>query len=87
MKMKINPRFKLRNVGGKNIIVSDLTINFNGILTVNDTGEFIWRMLEKGAEEEEIIKALACECNVSEDEISGDVSEFIEKLKKSGIVE
>lgn len=87
MKMKINPKFNLRNVGGKNIIVSELTMKFDGIITVNDTGEFIWRMLENGAEEEGIVKALARECNTAEDEIREDVSDFIKSLKKAGIVE
>lgn len=85
--MKIKSQYKLRTVGGMNIVVSTAGMNFHGILSVNNTGEFIWRMLEKGAEENEIIKALAAECNVTEGEISGDVSEFITKLKGAGIVE
>ncbi len=85
--MKIKPEFKLRNVGGMNIIVSTAGMNFQGIITVNNTGEFIWRMIEKGAEKEEIITALAAECKVTEEEIKSDVEEFIASLKGAGIVE
>ena len=84
--MKIKPEFKLRKVGGMNIIVSTAGMNFHGIITVNDTGEFIWRMLEKEAETEEIIPALAKECNVEESEIKSDVEEFIASLKGAGIL-
>lgn len=84
--MKIKPEFKLRKVGGMNIIVSTAGMNFQGIITVNDTGEFIWRMLEKEAEPEKIISALAAECNVAEEEIKSDVEEFIDSLKGAGIV-
>ena len=84
--MKIKPEFKLRKVGGMNIIVSTAGMNFHGIITVNDTGEFIWRMLEKEAETEKIISALAKECNVEEAEIKSDVEEFIASLKGAGIL-
>ncbi len=85
--MKIKKQFKLRTVGGMNIVVSTAGMNFQGIITVNNTGEFIWKMLEQGAEESEIITALAKECNVSEKEISQDVKEFISSLEGAGILE
>lgn len=85
--MKIKPEFKLRNVGGMNIIVSTAGMDFQGIITVNNTGEFIWRMLEKDASQEEILTALAKECNVAESEIKSDVEEFIASLKGAGIIE
>lgn len=85
--MKIKPEYKLRTVGGMNIVVSTAGMNFQGIISVNNTGEFIWRMLEKEAETDEIITALAKECNVSEDEIRQDVEDFVASLKGAGIIE
>ena len=85
--MKIKPEYKLRTVGGMNIVVSTAGMNFQGIITVNTTGEFIWRMLEKGAEKDEIIEALAKECSVSPDDIRKDVEEFIASLEGAGILE
>ena len=85
--MKINPQYKLRKVGGMNIVVSTAGMDFQGIITVNETAEFIWRMLEKGAEKQEIISALAAEYNETQEKIAPDVEEFINKLKGAGIVE
>lgn len=85
--MKIKPQYKLRTVGGMNIIVSTAGMNFKGIITVNETGEFIWRMLEKDARQDEIITALAKECSVTENEIKQDVEDFIKTLKGAGIIE
>ncbi len=85
--MKIKPEFKLRKVGGMNIVVSTAGMNFQGIITVNDTAEFIWRMLEKEASQEDIIKALAAECGVEPEEIQSDVEEFTASLKGAGILE
>lgn len=85
--MKIKPQYKLRTVGGMNIVVSTAGMDFQGIITVNETAGFIWRMLENGAEQQEIITALAKECNEKEETVAGDVEEFINKLKGAGIVE
>ena len=85
--MKIKSEYKLRNVGGMNIVVLTAGMDFQGIITVNETGEFIWRMLEKEAQEDEIIKALAEECSVSEEDIAEDVKEFISSLKGADIIE
>lgn len=85
--MKINPKYRLRKVGGKSLIISQNTLNFEGVPTLNDTGEFIWHMLEKGAETQEIISALAKECSVSENEVRDDVEDFISALKSGKIIE
>ena len=69
------------------MIISQNALNFDGVLTLNDTGEFIWHMLEKGAETQEIISALAKECSVSESEVKGDVEDFISALKSGKIIE
>lgn len=67
--MKIKPEYKLRKIGDTNIVVSTAGMDFQGIITVNDTAEFIWRKLENGMEENEIISALASECGVKEKDI------------------
>ena len=85
--MKIKPEYKLRKIGGTNIVVSTAGMDFQGIITVNDTAEFIWRKLENGMEENEIISALASECGVKEKDIEDAVKEFISTLKGAGIVE
>ncbi|MBQ8228827.1 MAG: PqqD family protein [Clostridia bacterium] len=85
--MKIKPEYKLREVSGMNIVVSTAGMDFQGIITVNETAKFIWRMIEKGAEKDEIIVALAKECNVTADEINKDVEEFISTLERADIIE
>ena len=87
MIMKIKPEYKLREVSGMNIVVSTAGMDFQGIITVNETAKFIWRLLEKGAEKQEVISALAKECNISEEEIASDVEEFILTLERENIIE
>lgn len=85
--MKINPKYRLRNVSGKSIIMAENSLSFEGIPTLNKTAEFIWKKLEAGAEAEDIVKSLADECNVSPDEIRDEVTDFIDLLIKAKIVE
>lgn len=62
-------------------------MHLDGILTLNDTAEFIWQKIEEGAETEEIVSHLADECNVLPDDIRTEVYGFINKLKTAGIIE
>lgn len=85
--MKIKEGYRLRKVGNNSIVVAVGGINFTGLITVNETGTYIWNMLEKGAETDEIVDALAKECNVNADDIRGEVEEFISELKGADLVE
>lgn len=85
--MKIKEGYRIRKVGSKSVVVAPGGINFTGLITVNETGTFIWDMLEKGAETDEIVSALANECKVQPEKIEGDVIEFIKALKGAEILE
>lgn len=85
--MKIKEGYRLRKVGNNSIVVAVGGINFTGLITVNETGTFIWKMLEKGAEPNEVVNALAKECDVNPSDIQGEVYEFLQKLKGEGLVE
>lgn len=85
--MKIKEGYRLRKVGNNSIVVAVGGINFTGLITVNETGTFIWNMLEKGAEPNEVVEALAKECEVKPADIQDEVFDFLEKLKGADLVE
>lgn len=85
--MKIKEGYRIRKVGSKSVVVAPGGINFTGLITVNETGTFIWSMLERGAELDEIVSALAKECNTQPETIKDDVIEFTEALKGADILE
>ena len=88
--MKIREGFILRDVADKTFVVAvgELSKIFTGIITLNETGKFIWQMLEKGASSEEIVEKLLEECEDAEREIvEKDVDAFIEQLKGDKILE
>ena len=86
--MKLKQDFVLREVAGEYIIipVSALDDAFKGIMTLNETGAFIWKAIEAGKEKEEIIESLLEEYEVDKDHASRNVDDFCEQLEKLGIL-
>ncbi|MBR5309683.1 MAG: PqqD family protein [Oscillospiraceae bacterium] len=87
--MKINENFVLREVADSWVVIpiGEKSVDFNGMMNLNETGVLLWRELEKGAEKEELVAAITAEYDVSEEVAAGDIDEFIEVLKKAGCLE
>ncbi len=86
--MKINENFILREVADRFVVVAvgDAMKNFDGVITLNGTGAFLWRLLQKGAEEEELVSAMLAEYDVDEAKAREDVHAFIGKLTAAKIL-
>jgi sensor domain CHASE-containing protein len=87
--MKLKSGFVLRKVADTYVVVAvgAEAKKHNVMITLNETGRFLWEHLEKGATEEELVSALLGEYDVSEDDARESVSEFVEKLVKNGFLE
>ena len=85
--MKLKDGFILRSVAGETVVVptgDDLDLNM--MITLNETGKFLWERLEQGAEEAELIAALLQEYDVDEQTAKDHVAAFIAKLKEYGFI-
>lgn len=87
--MKIKEGFLLREVAGNTVIVpvGEETVDFNGIITINETSKFIWNLLEKGIDKEELLRIFLAEYDVSEDVAKADIADFLQILLDNGIME
>ena len=87
--MKIKEGFILRNVAGSFVVVpvGDATIDFNGMMNLNETGAFLFEKMIEGITREDLIKALTEEYDVDEETASKDVDLFIEKVEKEDLFE
>lgn len=81
--MKLKEGFVLRTVAGESVVlpVGGVT-NFDMMITLNDTGKFLWERLSVGAEEEELVKALLAEYDVTEETATRSVASFVARLKE-----
>ena len=86
--MKIAKEYILREIAGDYIIVPvrAAALEFNGMITVNETGAFLWEKLRKGTTKEELLHAMLEEYEVSEKEAEADIQEFLQMLQKNKIL-
>lgn len=81
--MKLKDGFILRTVAGETVVLPTGGVtNFDMMITLNDTGKFLWERLAIGAEKEELVKALLAEYDVSEEKAAESVDAFIARLKE-----
>ena len=87
--MKIKSNFILRPVADTWVLMSlfDATVDFNGMLSLNDSGSMLWKALEKGADKDMLVKELTDNYDVTPEQASADVGEFIQKLSNAGCLE
>ncbi|MBQ1617140.1 MAG: PqqD family protein [Ruminococcus sp.] len=87
--MKIKDNFLLRKVADSYVVVpvGKLTLDFNGIITLNETGAFLFEQLQKGAEREDLIENLLKEYDVDPEKAAADIDVFLEKVKDADVLE
>ena len=86
--MKIKDGFMLRKVCEEFVVVAvgRQTLDFKGIIRLNDTGAFLWEQLQKECAAEELAAALAAEYAVDEATARADADEFIQSLRAADLL-
>lgn len=87
--MKIKEGFVLRQVAGSWVVLSlaKSMAEFNGMLTLNESGVLLWRRLIDGASREELISTLTEEYEVTAEIAAADVDKFLLGIDKLGCLE
>lgn len=72
----------LRNVNGNIVLVplSDRETDFNGMIVLNHTGEFVCRKLQQETDRHSLIVSLAQEYEVEPARVEADVDAFLSEL-------
>ena len=84
--MKLQGEYVLTEIGDEIIVCPVGEDAAHRVVTLNGTGAFLWRMLEKGAEEEELVNALCGEYEVTAEIARRDAAAFVGYLKNHGIL-
>jgi hypothetical protein len=87
--MKLKENLVLREVAGTWVVLplAEKVLDFNGMLSLNETGVILWKLLETGSTREEMATALTEEYEVGFDQALSDVDEYLEVLKRAGCIE
>ena len=85
--MKLKEGFLLREIAGETVVLptgDDLDLNM--MITLNETGKFLWQRLEQGAEEAELVEAVLSEYDIDAEGAKRHVRAFLEKLNEFGFL-
>jgi hypothetical protein len=87
--MKIKSNFAIRNISGNWVALplGDAVVDFTGMITLNESGVMLWRMLEGGCTKEEMTEALINEYEVTYEEALSDINAFVKKLDEIGCID
>ncbi|MBR4711197.1 MAG: PqqD family protein [Clostridia bacterium] len=87
--MHIRPGYMIRKVVDVHVIIGigGEAYTPNEIMSLNETGAFLWRILEKGAERGELIDALTGEYDVDARRAAADVDAFLATLRAKALID
>jgi len=87
--MKIKDGYILRNIADEWIIVpiGDKIHDFNGLMTVNETGACLWKILQNDCTKEDLLSGIMNEYEVDIDTVKEDVDAFIDTLTEGGVLD
>ncbi len=86
--MKIKDGFLLRQVAGQTVVLpTGGGLDLNMMITLNDTGAFLWEHLQADTDETALVAALLAEYDVTEEKARQAVDGFIAKLNEHGFLE
>ncbi len=86
--MQLKNGFILREIAGKYVVVAtgEAAESFRGLIKLNDTGAFLWRLLQKDTTEEELTSSLLSEYDVDRPQAEREVASFISRLKEEDLL-
>lgn len=87
--MRLKDGFVLRQVADTWVVLPllEASVNFNGMLTLNESGAILWKALEQDGNRTALVNALTSEYNVSVEMARKDVDAFLDKLQRVGCLE
>ena len=85
--MKLKDGFLVREVAGQTVVLpmgGDLDLDM--MITLNDTGAFLWEKLQDDTDEAALVAALLAEYDVDEATAKQAVANFVAKLSDNGFL-
>lgn len=86
--MTIQKELVKREIAGDTILVpvGQTVYETNGLFILNELGSFLWDRLTGAEDEEPLLQAVLAEYEVSREVALADIREFLDNLRKQGII-
>ena len=84
--MKIKDGFVVREIldSYMAVPVGERTRDVHGVIALNETGAFLWRMLEQDTSEDKLIASMVKEYEITEETAKDDIKEYLSFLREKG---
>ncbi len=79
----------LRSVAGRHVVVAvgKASIEFNGLITLNDTGAYIWEKLSNGITYDELLKDMLSDYEVDEKTAREGIDGFLATAREANLLD
>lgn len=86
--MKLKNDFTLREITGDYIVIptGENYLDFGAVISLNESGAFLWNQLQESKTAEELTAALAEEYGIDTDTAAADVADFVNLLNEHGLM-
>ena len=80
--------FVKRTIAGETLLVpvGKTTQEFNGMVMLNETGSYLWDLMQEPKTKEELVVAMKAEFDATEEELIADIDEFVEYGQSQGML-
>lgn len=87
--MKTKKGFMLRSVGNRHVVVAigKASEEFNGLITLNDSGAFLWTELAKGCTYDELLEKMLETYEVGEATAKAGLDQFLKTARDADLIE
>lgn len=85
--MKLKEGFMLKEVAGSYIVIPVGQVDFTAMITVNETGAFLWELLQEGTEISALCAKMTAEYDIDEATAMRDIENFIKILSDNNLME
>ena len=87
--MRINENFLLRDIAGQKVVlpVGEAAEKFNGMIRLNETGIYLWSLLEKETDENALLATMLQDYEIDEETAGKDACQFITQLLQAGFIQ
>ena len=84
--MKASKDFILREIAGEYILVpvGSAAGKFNGLITMNEIGSFIFKMLQEEQTEECLVQMILNEYEIDKETARNDLNDFLNQMREIG---
>lgn len=79
----------MREVAGENVVIAvgEAAKSFKGMIRLNPTGAFLWKLLEKDTDEAAMVSAMLDAYETDKETAENDIRAFVGSIRAAGLLD